>query len=72
MVYAKSGQRDEALRELNLAAQIDPRFDMTYVYRGGVEELGGDRASAARDYQHALSINPLNQPARDALARVTH
>jgi tetratricopeptide (TPR) repeat protein len=72
MVYAKSGRRDEALKELNLAAQIDPRFEMTYVYRGGVEELGGDRASAARDYQRALSINPLNQPARDALARVTH
>ncbi|HEV2199788.1 MAG TPA: hypothetical protein VGR73_08195 [Bryobacteraceae bacterium] len=71
MVYAKSNRRDEALRELNLAAQIDPRFDMTYVYRGNLDEIGGDRASAAREYQHALSINPLNQPARDALTRVT-
>jgi tetratricopeptide (TPR) repeat protein len=71
MVYAKSGQRDEALKELNLAEQYDPRFDMTYVYRGGVEELNGDRAAAARDYQRAVSINSLNQPARDGLARVT-
>lgn len=71
MVYAKMRQRDEALKELSLAEQFDRRFEMTYVYRGNVYELDGDRAGAAREYQHAISINPLNQAARDALARVS-
>ena len=57
---------------MNLAEQYDPRFEMTYVYRGIIDENGGDRSAAARDYQRAVSINPLNQPARDALVRVTH
>ena len=72
MVYAKSGQKDDALKELTLAEQLDPNFEMTYVYRGGVYELGGDRATAIREYQHALSINPSNSAAREAMARVTH
>jgi Flp pilus assembly protein TadD len=72
MVYAKSGQKDEALKELSIAEQFDPRFEMTYVYRGNIAETGGDRASAAREYRRALSINPLNPAAREALARVAY
>ena len=72
MVYAKSGQKDDALKELALAEQYDPNFEMTYVYRGGVYELGGNKATAIREYQHALSINPSNSAAREAMARVTH
>ena len=72
MVYAKSGQKDDALKELALAERYDPNFEMTYVYRGGVYELGGDKATALREYQHALSINPSNSAAREAMARVTH
>lgn len=71
MVYAKSGDKDDALRELALAEQYDPNFEMTYVYRGGVYELGGDNTTAIREYQHALAINPSNSAAREALARVT-
>jgi Tfp pilus assembly protein PilF len=70
MVYAKLGQRDKALEELAIAEQRDPRFDMTYVYRGGLAEVAGDRAGAAREYQRALAINPQNSMAREALARV--
>ncbi len=69
-VYAERGQTDEALKELDLAQGYDPRFEMTYVYRGIIEEQGGDRAGATRDYRRALSINRLNQPAREGLARV--
>jgi hypothetical protein len=71
-VYAETGQQGEALKELDLAQQLDPGFDMTYVYRGIIEEQGGDRAGAAREYRRAVAINPLNQPARDGLARVSH
>jgi Tfp pilus assembly protein PilF len=70
MVYAKSGRVQEALQELAQAEKINPHFEMTYVYRGNIAELGGDRAFAAQQYRRALSINPLNSAARDALARV--
>ena len=68
-LYAKTGKRDEALAELNKAETLDPAFEMTYVYRGIVYELGGNKAAAAEEYKHALRINPSNQAARDALAR---
>lgn len=70
-LYAKTGKREEALTELQLAQNLDPAFEMTYVYRGIVYELGGDKVAAAAEYQHALRINPSNQAARDALARAT-
>jgi tetratricopeptide (TPR) repeat protein len=71
MVYAKSGRVQDALQELAQAEKINPRFEMTYVYRGNIAELGGDRAFAAQQYQRALAINPSNSAARDALARVS-
>jgi len=70
-LYAKTGKRDEALAELKTAESLDPQFEMTYVYRGIVYELGGDKSAAAEEYRHALRINPSNQAARDALARAT-
>ena len=71
MVYAKSGRMQEALQELALAEQINPRFEMIYIYRGNIAELAGDRAAAAREYQRALVIRPSNAAAQDALARVS-
>jgi hypothetical protein len=45
---------------------------VTYVYRGGIYELEGDKARAAAEYRHALAINDqqFNQGARDGLARL--
>jgi tetratricopeptide (TPR) repeat protein len=71
MVYGKRGRTQEALEALAEAEKINPRFMMTYVYRGNVYASLGDRAAAAREYQHALSVNPSSQAARDALARVS-
>jgi tetratricopeptide (TPR) repeat protein len=71
MVYAKSGRMPEALQELARAEQINPRFEMIYVYRGNIAELAGDRAAAAREYQRALAIAPSNSAAQSALARVS-
>jgi protein O-mannosyl-transferase len=71
MVYAKTGRVPEAIKELAQAELIDPRFEMTYVYRGNIAEQTGNRAAAAREYQHALAINPANSAARDALVRVS-
>lgn len=71
MVYAKSGRIQEALQELAQAEKINPLFEMTYVYRGNIAELAGDRAAAAREYRRAVTINPSNSAAQDALLRVS-
>jgi predicted negative regulator of RcsB-dependent stress response len=71
MVYAKHSKWQEALAALAQAEQIDPNFEMTYVYRGAIFEAGGDKAAAAAQYQRALKLNPLNPAARDSLARVS-
>jgi tetratricopeptide (TPR) repeat protein len=71
MVYAKQSKWPEALAALAQAERIDPTFDVTFLYRGNIYEAGGDKAAAAAQYQHALALNPLNQAARDALARVS-
>jgi tetratricopeptide (TPR) repeat protein len=71
MVYAKQSKWPEALAALDQAERIDPRFDVTYLYRGNIYEAAGDKAAAAAQYQRALALNPVNQAARDALVRVS-
>lgn len=72
MVYGKQGKRDEALTALATAERIDPRFAMTYVYRGNVDEVSGDQAHAAEQYQRALAIDPYNEAARAGMARLAN
>ena len=67
--YAKQQKFSEALEELEIAQTMDPNYDMTYFYRGGVAQALGNRAEAQRYYRRALELNPQNQAARDALAR---
>ncbi len=71
MVYAKHSQWPQALAALAEAEKIDPRFEMTYVYRGNIYEVAGNKAAAAAQYQRALALNPSNSVARDALTRVS-
>ena len=68
MIYAKQGRRPEALQALESARRLNPNFDLTYLYRGGLRQSAGDLAGAAEDYRRAVAINPSNQPARQALA----
>lgn len=70
MVYAKMSQYPQALDALNTAAQLDPNFGRTYIYRGNVYALQGKRAEAAAEYQHALQIDPADQYARDGLMKL--
>lgn len=71
MYYAKTGELQAALLELAAAEKIDPRYEMTYVYRGTIAERAGDRVTAANEYRKALAINPRNEAAQSALARAT-
>jgi tetratricopeptide (TPR) repeat protein len=70
MVYAKNGGAPEAMEELEIAERLNPSYEMIYVYRGNIYEVQNNRDLARREYTHALQINPQNQAARDALARV--
>jgi Tfp pilus assembly protein PilF len=71
MVYAKQSKWQEALAALEQAEKIDPRFDVTYLYRGNIYEAAGNKPAAAAQYQRAIALNPVNQAARDALVRVS-
>jgi protein O-mannosyl-transferase len=72
MEYGKQGKYPEALESLATAERLNPKFEVTYVYRGNVYELQGDKARAAQEYRRALAIDDLqyNQAARDGLARI--
>lgn len=71
MVYAKHSQWQDALSALAQAETLDPKFEMTYVYRGKIFQATGNNAAAAAQYQRALALNPANADARDGLAQVS-
>jgi len=70
MEYGKMGRYPEALAALQKAEDRDPRFAMIYYYRGNIHAIQGDQGQALADYQHVLELDPDNQPAREALARM--
>jgi tetratricopeptide (TPR) repeat protein len=70
MELAKAGKRTEAMQALDTAVQLDPRFDMTYVYRGYLKLAANDAAGAAAEYRRALSYNARNHVAGRALADI--
>lgn len=67
MIYGKRGRFDEAMDALNQAEKYDPRFDMTYVYKGNLFASRGQYDTAVGFYKHALAINPANETAQSAL-----
>lgn len=71
MEYAKQGKYPQALDALETAARLNPDFEMTYVYRGNVYSLQGNKARAVEEYRRALAIDPQNQTARDGLVRLS-
>jgi len=72
MVYGKMGQYPQALDALATAIQLDPNFmgGVSYVYRGDVFSVQGNKLQAAEEYRHALAIDPNNSVAREKLARL--
>ena len=68
MMYGKRGMAPQALDALAAAERLDPRFDMTYVYRGNVLMGMGNSAGAVAEYNRALTVNPRNATAQQALA----
>lgn len=67
MIHGKRGHVQEALHVLGIAEKADPKFEMTYVYRGNVYASQGQKAEAIAEYKRALAINPHNEAAQQAL-----
>jgi tetratricopeptide (TPR) repeat protein len=70
MEYGKTGKYPEALDALSTAQRLDPNFAMTYYYLGNIHAIQGNPAQARDDYQRALTLDPHNTPASEALARM--
>ncbi|HTC91097.1 MAG TPA: tetratricopeptide repeat protein [Bryobacteraceae bacterium] len=70
MEYGKTGKYAEALDALSTAQRLDPGFAITYYYLGNLHAIQGNRAQAREDYQRALTLDPHNTPASEALARM--
>lgn len=68
--YGKAGNYAAALEALATAQKLDPSFAMTYYTLGNVHQAQGNLAQARDDYQMTLRIDPNNEPARTALARL--
>lgn len=70
--YGRMGKYPEALDALATAQRLDPGFAMTYYYLGNVHFIQGNQAQALADYQRVVALDPGNEPAREALARMGH
>ncbi|MEP6536414.1 MAG: hypothetical protein ABJF23_13900 [Bryobacteraceae bacterium] len=68
MMYGKQGRVPESLDALAAAEKLDPKYEMIFVYRGNDYLTTRNFSGAAAEFQHAISINPLNQVAIDGLA----
>jgi tetratricopeptide (TPR) repeat protein len=66
----RAGRYAEAAQALDTAERLDPSFAPTYAYRGYLYAARNDLAAAAKEYRHALSLDPANEVARDGLARL--
>lgn len=71
VALARTGERQEALKEFQIAVSLMPGDDLSYAAIGYCAELAGDWSNARRNYQNALSLNPENDYAAAGLRRVT-
>lgn len=70
LLYLDMDSLDLAFQQFNLNIEVDPTFSQAYYYRGYCSEMKGDRESAKRDYQQALSLEPDLDKAREALRKL--
>jgi len=63
----QSGKVEEAGRELNESARLDPRRDIVYANIGEVERARGNTAAAIAAYERFLELN--TNPRRERIAR---
>jgi len=66
-IHVDLGQLPEAEAVLDRAEQVDPGWEMTYIYRGYVYCVRNEFESAAAEFSRALALNPRNSTARELL-----
>ena len=69
--YALAGQTGPAADDLARALRLEPRDWKALTLLGALLEEAGDSTRAGAAYQASLAINPHQQDAADALARLT-
>lgn len=67
MVYGKRQQWNQAMEALDRAEGIDPSFASTYAYKGIIYVNTNRPADAVREYNHALTLDPTLEPAKQGL-----
>jgi tetratricopeptide (TPR) repeat protein len=70
LIYAKHGERTDALAALNQAERIDPEFEATYVYRGILYAQSLAFIHAEAEFRRALALNPNDVTAKKALEQI--
>jgi len=68
--YGKTGRYPDALDAIDKSIKLDPNFWMSYYTRGNVYLVQGDKTHAADEFRHVLAIDPNNEQAREALAKI--
>ena len=66
------GRSDEALEVLDLAVELNPEFDLSYIHRGNVLADLSRLELAQADFGKAASLNPENADARYGLGTVEY
>ena len=69
--FAMAGQTGPAVADLSRALQLEPRDWNALKLLGALLEESGDPGRAKAAYQASLAINPHQQDAADALARLS-
>jgi Flp pilus assembly protein TadD len=64
------GQLRDAINEQNDALAIDPNDADDWNNLGVLHARNGDKASARKDFKHALTLNPQHAAARANLAHL--
>ena len=67
-IYLSMGLFDDAFRALDQAEKLDPKFSLTYIYRGMAHATLRQYDTAAADFQRALQIDPTDPTAQRGLA----
>jgi tetratricopeptide (TPR) repeat protein len=62
MSLGMQGRFDEAIRNFNLALEINPQFDQGYANLASTLSMKGDKTGAAENFMKALQINPQFSP----------
>lgn len=71
-IHRRQGRWDDALREFNLAAELDPRNFSILSETAHTEEAAERYAEATRRYNQALAVNPGDIYTRERLALIPY